>query len=104
MLGLLALNKLTPTDIAFFIALGVIIVIAIAIYFLIPVFNKKQYKEQRENLKKREAAFKSNVKRTDGAVAEEQTDGVRPVAEQTPDSAAAQAPADGQGSDGETAD
>ncbi len=67
MLGhLLALNSLNTTDIIFFIVLGVIIVLCIVVYFLIPLINKKQYKEMRENLKKREAAFKSNVKRTDG--------------------------------------
>lgn len=66
MLGLLALNSLSSTDIVFFIVLAVIIVICIGVYFLIPVINKKQYRELRENLKKREAAFKSNVQRTDG--------------------------------------
>ncbi len=68
MLGLLALNKLTATDKVFFIVLAAIIAVAIAIYFLIPLFNKKQYKEQRDNLKKREVAFKSNIRRTDGSV------------------------------------
>lgn len=74
MLGLLALNDLKTTDIIFFIALAAIIVIAIAVYFLIPVFNKKQYKEQRDNLRKREVVFKSNIQRTDGKVTEPQTD------------------------------
>ncbi len=54
------LNELPLTDIILFIVLAAIIVIAIAIYFLIPVFNKKQYQEQRDNLRKREAAFHSN--------------------------------------------
>ena len=63
MLGLLAdLNQLGPVDIGFFVACAAIIAIIVAIYFLIPVFNKKQYKEQRDNLKKREVAFKSNLK------------------------------------------
>lgn len=53
-------NTLGPVDIGFFVACAAIIVIAVAIYFLIPVFNKKQYQEQRDNLKKREVAFKSN--------------------------------------------
>ena len=61
MLKLLALNTLTSTDRVFFIILALIVVIIIAIYFLIPVFNKKQYQEQRENLKKREEAFKTNA-------------------------------------------
>ena len=61
MLDLLALNPLSGTDTAFFIILAVIVVAIVAIYFLIPVFNKKQYQEQRDNLKKREAAFKANL-------------------------------------------
>lgn len=67
MLGLLALNSLSSTDTIFFIVLAAIIVLCIGVYFLIPVINKKQYRELRDNLKKREAAFKSNVQRTDGA-------------------------------------
>ena len=63
MLSLLAeLNKLPIVDIVFFIVLGVIIVICVAIYFLIPVINKKQYQEMRDNLNKREIAFKANLK------------------------------------------
>ncbi|MDE7295782.1 MAG: hypothetical protein K2N84_00810 [Clostridia bacterium] len=56
-----ALNQLKRVDKAFFIICAVIIVLIVAVYFLIPVFNKKLYKEQRDNLKKREAAFKSNL-------------------------------------------
>ncbi len=67
MLGLLALNSLGTTDIIFFIVLAALVVLCVGVYFLIPVLNKKQYREQRENLKKREAAFNSNVQRTDGA-------------------------------------
>lgn len=55
------LNAPTPIDIIFFIVCGVIIAAIVGIYFLIPVFRKKQYQEQRDNLKKREAAFKSNL-------------------------------------------
>ncbi len=66
MFDLLALNKLGSADIVFFIVLAAIIVLCIGVYFLIPVINKKQYKELRDNLKKRELAFKSNVRRTDG--------------------------------------
>ena len=61
MFKLLALNALKDTDIIFFVALAAIVVLAVAIYFLIPVFNRKQYREQRDNLKKREVAFKSNL-------------------------------------------
>lgn len=70
MLGLLALNPLNDVDVVFFIVLAVIVALCIAVYFLIPVINKKQYREQRDNLKKREVAFKSNIRRTDGAQAE----------------------------------
>ena len=56
-----ALNSLKDVDIAFFIICAVIVVLIIAVYFLIPVFNKKLYQEQRDNLHKREAAFKSNL-------------------------------------------
>ena len=60
MLRLLALNEIGTTDLIFFILCGVIVAVIIAVYYLIPVFNKKQYQEQRDNLKKREAAFKAN--------------------------------------------
>lgn len=62
-----ALNKLKSVDIGFFIACAVIIVLIVAVYFLIPVFNKKFYQEQRDNLHKREAAFKSNLQNTQSA-------------------------------------
>lgn len=55
------LNKLRNVDVIFFIIIAALIVIAIAIYFLIPVFNHKQYQEQRDNLRKREAAFKAST-------------------------------------------
>ncbi len=75
MLGLLALNPLNQTDIIFFIVLAAIVAVCVGVYFLIPVFNKKQYKELRDNLAKREAAFKSNVQRTDGSAAVVQESG-----------------------------
>ena len=62
MLRLLALNSLGAWDVGFFVACGLIVVAIVAVYFLIPVFNKKQYQEQRDNLKKREVAFKANMK------------------------------------------
>lgn len=55
------LNKLGPIDIIFFVVCAVIIVAIVGVYFLIPVFKRKQYQEQRDNLKKREEAFKSNL-------------------------------------------
>lgn len=58
------LNALKSTDIIFFICCIVAVGIAIGVYFLIPVINKKQYQEQRENLRKRENAFKANKKTT----------------------------------------
>lgn len=58
--SLLLLNGLKSVDIGFFIGCGVVIALIIAVYYLIPVFNKKQYEEQRENLRKREAAFRAN--------------------------------------------
>ncbi len=52
------LNALGPVDTMFFLVCLGIIVLIVAIYFLIPIFNKSQYEERRENLRKREAAFK----------------------------------------------
>lgn len=63
-----ALNKLSEVDQAFFIVCAVIIALIVAVYFLIPVFNKKLYREQRDNLHKREAAFKSNLKQNQAVV------------------------------------
>lgn len=66
MLSLLAeLNQLPTVDIVLFAVLGGLIALCVAIYFLIPVINKKQYQEMRDNLKKREVAFKSNLKAAD---------------------------------------
>ena len=82
MLRLLAVewNSPNPVDIVFFVILGVIIAICIGIYFLIPVINKKHYEEQRENLKKREVAFKANY--TSDAVAEATADTAEAIDEQ----------------------
>lgn len=62
--NLLLLNGLKSVDVLFFICCGVVVLLIIGVYFLIPVFNKQQYAVQRENLKKREDAFKSNKKTT----------------------------------------
>ncbi len=85
-MSLKALNafSLGNVDIIFFVVLAALIALCIAFYFLIPVFNKKQYREQRENLKKREAAFRTNIGQTDGA----ETDG----AENLPEPSAEAAP------------
>ena len=56
------INDLKRPDIIFFVSLIVIAVICVAIYFLIPVFNKKVYEERRANLKKREETFRKNLK------------------------------------------
>ena len=70
MLRLLALNSLSSTDIWFFVLCGVVIALIVGVYFLIPVLNKKQYQEQRDNLRKREAAFKANLKVDDNSADE----------------------------------
>lgn len=57
-----ALNELKTVDIVFFIVCAALIAAIVGVYFLIPVLNKKQYEEQRENLRKREEAFKVNKK------------------------------------------
>lgn len=75
MLRLLALNSLRDVDIIFFSVIGGLVALVVVIYFLIPVFNKKQYQEQRDNLKKREVAFKANLKVE--AVAEDAPEGVQ---------------------------
>lgn len=90
MLSLKALNAfaLNPTDIVFFIVIAAIIVLCVVVYFLIPVFNKKQYQEQRENLKKREVAFKTNIKRTDGmpdTAADDAMEGSEPSTKEAPE-------------------
>lgn len=64
------LNSLGSVDIVFFIICAVLIVAIVGVYFLIPVLNKKQYEEQRENLRKREEAFKVNKKTEDAPVEE----------------------------------
>ena len=76
-----ALNKIGKVDQAFFIICAVIVVLIVAIYFLIPVFNKKLYKEQRDNLHKREAAFKYNLNKAQTAESEtvQETEAETPV-------------------------
>lgn len=55
------LNKLTKIDRTFFMILGILIAAALLMYFVImPLINHKFYKEQRDNLRKREKSFKRN--------------------------------------------
>ncbi len=56
------LNTLGTTDIVFLIIALVSIALIVGIYFLIPVINRKQYEQQRENLKMREEVFKENLR------------------------------------------
>ena len=79
MWSMMCLNKLKNVDVGFFIACAVVILIIVAIYFLIPVFNKKLYREQRENLQKREVAFKSNLQnaQSDDTKEEQEADTVQ---------------------------
>ncbi len=83
MVNLLAINSLGPVDIIFFVVIAVLIALAVGIYFLIPVLNKKQYQEQRDNLRKREEAFNASVKPTttpeDGDVTEDPAETVQDV-------------------------
>lgn len=60
--SIVCLNKLSNVDKVFFIVCAVIIALIVAVYFLIPVINRKFYNEQRENLRKREASFKTNFR------------------------------------------
>jgi NADH:ubiquinone oxidoreductase subunit 3 (subunit A) len=53
--------SLNKVDRVFLIIIIVAILVGVGIYFLIPILNRKQYQQMRENLAKREAAFKSNL-------------------------------------------
>ena len=52
---------LGKVDLILLIIILVIIAAGVGIYFLIPVINRKQYQQMRDNLKKREASFKSTA-------------------------------------------
>ena len=80
-----ALNSLKDVDIAFFIICAAIIVLIVAVYFLIPVFNKKLYQEQRDNLHKREAAFKSNLQQSQSAEVQAESESQTEPAEASKD-------------------
>ena len=73
-------SSLPSVDVWFFIICALIVVAIVAVYYLIPVFNKKKYQEQRESLEKREAAFKANrADNTESATTEE----TKPVEDST---------------------
>ena len=75
------LNKIGKIDTIFFLSILAIILIIVGIYFLIPVFNKKQYAEQRENLRKREKSFKANLQHSEEPVVVEKTTADEPQEE-----------------------
>ena len=58
-----------------------IILVIVGFYFLIPVFNKKQYAEQRENLRKREKSFKANLQHKEEPVVIEEPQEAEPQEE-----------------------
>ena len=67
------LNRLGPVDTTFFTLVGVAIVIAVLIYFLYPLIFAKKFKQQREDLRRREAAFKANREPSEAPAVEEET-------------------------------
>lgn len=58
------INAIGSVDIAFFIIAGIALGLLVALYFLIPLLNAKQYKAQRENLSKREIEFNKNLEKS----------------------------------------
>lgn len=52
--------ELKQVDIIFFVSCAVVIALGVAIYFLWPLLFSKKFKQQREDLKKREEAFNNN--------------------------------------------
>lgn len=66
------LFELKEPDIIFFLLSLAVIVLIGLIYFLIPVFKRKQLRQQRENFKQRESAFRSNIITEDEAKAQEE--------------------------------
>ena len=53
-------NQLKDTDKTFFAACVIIVILIVAVYYLIPLIKKSQYKEQRDNLLKREQALRES--------------------------------------------
>ncbi len=58
------INSLGPVDIVFFIIAALALALLVGLYFLIPLLNSKKYAAQRENLRKREIEFKSNLQKS----------------------------------------
>ena len=54
------LHGFKTVDIWFFVICGIIIGLIVIIYFLIPVFKRKQFAEARKNLARRETLFRQN--------------------------------------------
>ena len=54
------LHGFKTVDIWFFVICGIIIGLIVIIYFLIPVFKRKQFTEARKNLARRETLFRQN--------------------------------------------
>lgn len=54
-------------DTYLFITIVVVAAVAIGLYFLIPVLNKKKYEQQQAELKKREEIFKQNLAENKGS-------------------------------------
>ena len=54
------LHGFKTVDIWFFVICGIIIGLIVIIYFLIPVFKRKQFAEARKNLARRETLFRRN--------------------------------------------
>ena len=60
------LFKITEPDLKFFIFLGIIVAVFLVAYLVTPIIKRKQFKEARENLKKREETFRANLKKLNG--------------------------------------
>ena len=56
----LGLTDMKNVDIIFFIVCASVIALGVLIYFLYPLIFSAKFKQQREDLRKREEAFKSN--------------------------------------------
>ena len=70
----LVMFSLNKVDVIFFVLILVAILVCVGIYFLIPIINRKQYQQMRENLAKREASFKSNLRIDHSKVQEEKSE------------------------------
>ena len=57
------LIELTGPDLMFLIVIISIVAACVIIYLLTPIIKRKQFEEQRANLKKREETFRANLKK-----------------------------------------